>query len=139
MSTAYKDISAALSNHLNTISPKPAIAWENYPYTPVDDTLYVRETLLPGDVTAAAVGSASQDHTIGIYQVDVFSPLNRGKADAVAQADAIADHFKRGTILTYNGVNVRMQNVSRGTGQMDGGKYWQIPVLITFEVYTNAR
>lgn len=139
MSTAYKDISGALSTQLNAINPKPSIAWENDTFTPVDDILYVRETLLPGDVTAAAVGSASQDHTIGIYQVDVFSPLNRGKAAAVAQADAIADHFKRGTILTYNGVNVRLQNVSRGTGLMDGGKYWHIPILITFEVYTNAR
>lgn len=139
MSTAYNDIGAALTARLNTLSPAPSIASENYPFTPVADTLYVRETLIPGDVTAPAIGSASQDHTIGIYQVDVFSPLNVGKADAVEQADAIADHFKRGTVLTYNGVNVRLQNVSRGTGQADDGKYWQIPIQITFEVYTNAR
>lgn len=138
MSTAYKDISAALSARLNTLASAPPIAWENYVFEPVADTLYLRETLLPGDVTAAAVGSASQDHTIGIYQVDIFSPLNRGKAAGIAQADAVADHFKRGTILTSNGVNVRLQNVSRGTSSRDE-TYWHIPVLIIFEVYTNAR
>ena len=140
MSDAFKDISSALSARLDTISPAVPTAWENYPFTPTADTLYLRETCIQGDSDAAAIGVAAMDFTLGIYQVDIFAPLNGGKNVALEQADIVADLFKRATILTYNGVDVVITKVSRGAGAVDANStYWHLPIFVNFYSYTNAR
>tara|TARA_R110000868_G_scaffold402166_1_gene678280 strand:- start:341 stop:772 length:432 start_codon:yes stop_codon:yes gene_type:complete len=142
MSTSFLDISAALSVNLNTyaVANSVAVAWENAQYSPVTGTKYLRETLLPTETLQVELGTAGIDETLGIYQVDAFTPSasNLGKGEAIMLADGIADQFKRGSVLTYNGVNVRIRSVSRGTGAIDGS-WFIIPVFIAFKSYTQPR
>jgi len=137
--SVFLDISAALDGQLNTMVGIPPVAWENRPYDPINGTLYVRPTLLSGDVTQATLGASGTDSNIGIYQIDVFSENGKGKNEAVAMADTIADRFKRGTNLTYNGRVVRIRDVSRQTGINNTDGWYQIPVEISFIAYTSAR
>lgn len=136
--SVFRDIQAALDTKLNTISPKPPIAWENKTYNPVKGTLYIRPTNLPGDTVQAGLGDSGEDSTIGVYQVDVFAPGGKGKKAAVDQADTIADLFKRGSDLTYNGRTVRIQSVSRGSARNDSGWY-MLSVIIAYYSFTQPR
>jgi hypothetical protein len=65
--------------------------------TPDPIALHVRETLLPGAerVVTIARGAASAE-TIGLYQVDVFAPADRGTADVDAAVEAIRAEFVPG-------------------------------------------
>ena len=141
MSTAYRDISA-LSVNLNVYAAANSIsvAWENKKFNPVTGTKYIRETLLPADTVQAELGTTGMDETLGIYQVDIFAPTDSdlGKSEAINIADGVADQFIRGSSLTYNGVNVRIRNVSRGSGTVDGA-WFIVPIFISFRSYTTAR
>tara|TARA_R110000868_G_scaffold192553_2_gene437120 strand:+ start:592 stop:1023 length:432 start_codon:yes stop_codon:yes gene_type:complete len=142
MSTAFLDISAALSLKLSVYATANniAVSYENSQYTPVVGTKYLRETLMPADTSQAELGTTGMDHNEGNYQVDAFTPASSklGKSEAILLADGIATQFKRGAVLTYNGVNVRIKSVSRGTGVIDGA-WFMIPVFISFKSYTQPR
>jgi len=135
MSTVFNDIQAALDNRLNTISGGYDIAWPNVPYEPTANETYLRPTFLPAATEQVGLGDTGLDRTDAIYQVDVFTGAGSGRT---AIPDSVADHFKRGTTLTYNGTNVRISGVSILPATIDGS--WQIvPVSINFYSYTDAR
>ena len=137
--TVFLDITAALDGHLNTMTSVPPVAWENITYEPVVGTLYLRPTLLFGNTEIATIGdTTSTDQNIGIYQVDVFAEAGKGKNAAIVQADLVADRFKRGTEITYNGLTVRVKNVSMAQPVTVDGWY-QVPVEIEYESYSGAR
>tara|TARA_R110002126_G_scaffold150139_3_gene296237 strand:+ start:6461 stop:6895 length:435 start_codon:yes stop_codon:yes gene_type:complete len=143
MSTAFLDISAALSANLNTYAAANSVpvAWQNVQYTPITGAKYLRETLQPGDTKPSARGSSALDLTLGSYQVDAFTLASSklGKSEAIMLADGIADQFKRGTVLNYNGVKVTItDSPSFGTGSTDGA-WFIVPVHITFKSYTQPR
>lgn len=137
--SVFIDQSAALDSHLNSMTGKPPIAWENYSYEPVLGTLYIRPTLIPGDVNQSTLGSSGQDMSVGIYQIDIFAESGKGKNQAVTMADTIANHFKRGTDLTYNSRIIRIRGVSRQGGINNDDGWFQIPVEINYISFTEAR
>ena len=137
--SVFVDISAALEDHLNNMVGKPPIAWENFGYEPTTGTLYIRPTLLAGDVVQASLGDSGQDMSVGIYQIDVFSQAGQGKKEALEMADTIANQFKRGTDLTYNGRNVRIRNVSRQVAINNADGWYQIIIEISYISFTEAR
>lgn len=136
--SVFFDISAALDYQLNTMSSLPPVAWENKKYTPTQGTLFLRPVVLSGSTTTATLGDSGEDLSQGIYQVDVIAPASKGKNAAIVMADNIANHFKRGTVLTYNSRVVRVVNVQRRPAIIDGGWY-QIPVEIIYKSYTQPR
>lgn len=137
--SVFLDISAALDGRLNTMTGKPAVSWENVSYTPVNGTLYIRPTLLAGDTNQASLGDSGTDQNIGIYQLDVFAPAGTGKGAAIVMADTIANQFKRGTVLTYSGVTVRVKNASRQAAINNADGWYQVPVVVTYISYTQPR
>jgi hypothetical protein len=136
--TVFTDISAGLDGHLNTMTNKPPVSWENKKYKPVNDVLYVRPTILPADTDQASLGSNGQDLNTGIYQVDVLAPAGKGKKTAYEMADLIADRFKRGTDIVENSRTITVVRASRGTGFNDGDRYI-VSVSIEYRAFTQAR
>lgn len=136
--SAFSDIQSALDNHLNGMSSLPPVAWENRAFEPTQGTLYVRQTNLQGDTIQATLGESGEDETVGVYQIDIFSPQGEGKKEGIDMSDAIANRFKRGTVMTYNGVNVTVRSVSRGASINSDG-WFQIPITIVYRVHTAAR
>lgn len=135
MSTFFNDIQAALDTRLASMTGGYDIAWPNVPYEPAVDSTYLRPTFLPSATEQAALGDSGKDLTAGIYQVDVFTAAGSGRTTI---PDTIADHFKRGTNLTYNGITLRVRSVSILSATIDGS-WQQVPVSIDFYVYTDAR
>jgi len=137
--SVFLDISAALDGHLNTMTSAPPVAWANIDYTPTVGTLYVRPSLLPADTIQATLGDSGTDMNQGIYQIDVFAPANKGKNEAMVMADLIANRFKRGTDLAYNGRNIRVKSVSQAVATVNPDGYFQVPVKIIYISFTEAR
>lgn len=138
--SAFNDISVALNQRLQayaTANSKP-VAWENSGYVPTTGTLFLRPTVLPIETVQAGLGTNGQELHEGIYQVDVFAPTDQPKAKALAIADAIADYYARGLVLTYNGVKVRIGTASIGAGNRENSWY-QLPISIDYHSFTQAR
>tara|TARA_R100000951_G_C2598477_1_gene167399 strand:- start:64 stop:471 length:408 start_codon:yes stop_codon:yes gene_type:complete len=135
MTTVFNDMQAALDARLESMSGSYDIAWPNVPYEPEANETYLRPTFLPTETLQSSLGATGKDFTVGIYQVDVFTVAGTGRT---AITDSIADHFKRGTNLTYNGQTLRVQSVSISPAVIDGS-WQQVPVSISFYTYTDAR
>tara|TARA_B100000795_G_scaffold103354_1_gene76232 strand:- start:158 stop:568 length:411 start_codon:yes stop_codon:yes gene_type:complete len=135
--SAFTDISAALDARTNSLALPTA--WENIAFKPTTGTLYIRPTLIPAYTEQAGLGSNGLDEHVGIYQIDIVSTASLGKGEAIIKADVIADHFKRGLVLTYNGVNVRLSKTSRGIGKRDHEAFFTIPIFITYQSFISPR
>lgn len=130
----FIDISAALDKHLDDMTGKPDVAWENDAYEPVIGTLYVRASNLQGDSYA----ETEQDRTDGIYRLDIMSPAGDGKSEAMTMADLLIDRFKQDTEITYGSAKVTILTASRGNGFNDGSWY-SIILDIVYYAYTARR
>lgn len=135
MATYFNDIEAALMTRLSTLSSSPPVAWPNVEYSPTADTEYLQVNFLPVGTDQASLGTSGKDLTNGILQIDVVTPAGTGRTTTI---DSVADHFARGTTVSYNGVSVRVRSVSQSPAIFDGGWY-RVPVTINFYTYTEAR
>jgi|TARA_R110000822_G_scaffold50546_1_gene131899 hypothetical protein len=135
MSTYFNDIEGALMTRLSTLANSPAVAYPNINFEPTLGTAYLRANMIPVDTVQVSLGTSGKDETSGILQIDVVQPAGEGRSTL---PDNIADHFKRGTVMTYNGVNIRVRSVSISSPIRDEAWYF-IPVSINFQTYTEAR
>ena len=135
MSTFFNDIQGALRARLVSLPSSPPVAWENVDFNPNSNELFLRATSLPGETTQACIGDAGLDDHIGIFQVDVFIPDGKGRS---TWPDTVADHFKRGSVLTQNAVNVRITTVSISSAAKDEN-FYIVPISITYQAFTQAR
>jgi len=133
MSAAEKDINTALSVRLAELQTAgvPPVAWENAEYTPVEGTLYLRESFLPNIKDAVGVAHTSADDYEGLYQVSVMDGRGDRRFDAQEQARLISLHFPRGAEYTYNGVTVKITGTRLASAITEDGWY-QIPVTISW-------
>ena len=139
MSSLFLDISAALDKNLNDMAGKPdGIAWPNAEFTPTDGSLWVRPTVIMADTAGGTLGASVQGMYSGFYQVDVFAPAGEGKGEAYAMADLIADQFKRGTQLAYNGRTIECMQSTYLAARNDGA-WFVIPLQIDFYSLTTER
>ena len=93
----------ALEQHLNTLSPKWATAWESVAFNANATVPFQRVFLLPGVPVAEGVFRSSVVRHVGVFQVDVCTPIEGGPASGDARAAAIQQHYKRGTSLEIAG------------------------------------
>lgn len=138
MSTVFADIGAALDGRMNTLSGGSAIAWQNTVFKPTKTALYLKPTNLPVSAIQTGLGASGIDQHTGIYQVDVYAIAGKGRNAAEVKADAVADHFKRGTDLTYNGITVRLGDTSRNTGIIVDDRF-VISVSINYTAHVAPR
>jgi hypothetical protein len=136
MSTYSLDISAALDTKLLQFATANSVqvAYENSEFTPTVATMYLRATHLPADSLPIGIAFTSALDHLGIYQVDVIAPVDKGKGAAFVMADLLVTAFPRGD-LTYNGVKVRIKSASRQPGNRDGA-YYIVSVIINYQSIT---
>ncbi|MEJ8571228.1 DUF4128 domain-containing protein [Microbaculum marinum] len=100
----------ALVAWLKTVSFSPAlpIAWPNVDFDPPSEATWLRATWLPAETAPATLGEGGENRHSGLFQVDVFVPLEIGHIVPTEYAGAIARAFKRGSDFTSDGVTVRV-------------------------------
>lgn len=106
----FKNTKIALDSKLNALTGSTPIAWENIPYKPVLGTSYIRQTLIPAQSQDIDLGTLQLNQ--GIYQVDVFYPVNQGVATLLEKMDDIYDLFK-GAVLTVGDTKVNINSIAR--------------------------
>ena len=102
--TRISDVQQALDTRLSTVSGLPDVAWPNTKHEPAINTTFVRPTLIPG--SSATHNLIDEQSNPGIYQIDIYTPVGEGAAEALMLADDIYDHFARqdlsiGTVCLY--------------------------------------
>lgn len=120
---------------VTTMPSLPPVAWPNIEYSPNGTTLYLQPNILPVDTAQASLGTDGKDLTIGIFQIDVVAPAGTGRS---TMPDIVADHFARGTTLSYNNTIVKVRTVSIAPAMLEGSWY-RVPVTINYFTYTEAR
>ena len=135
MATYFSDIEAAFTVKMNELADRPAVAWPNVKFEPNGKKPHLRINVIPAETVQASLGSAGKDETNGICQISCFVPAGTGKSTL---PDIIADHFKRGTVLVYNGTRIRLRSPSIGVSVIDGAFYF-VPVSIPYQTFTEAR
>ena len=131
---SHRKISAALSTHLSTMPSLPSVAWENAPFDPVAGTVYLSENYLPATTTEVGLADDSSNQFIGVYQISVHASAGAYKLEAQTLADSVVAHFSRGTLLTYDAQNVRIEVSSIANAIQDGDRY-MIPVSINWRSF----
>lgn len=135
MATHFNDVQAALDSRLSTLAGGYTIAWPNIKFEPEASDTFLSPNFIPDDTIQVGLGENGKDETNGLYQIDVVYPAGQGRTSI---PDSIADHFKRGTVLAYNGVNVRVRSVSIAQAITEG-QFHFVPVTVNFQTYTDAR
>jgi hypothetical protein len=132
----YEYIAQALDIKLATLLGLPSVVQnENTVVTFPNTGLALEVFLLPGDTDIATLFPNAPSHETGVFQINVVAPVNTGRGAALALAQGIRDHYKAGTILQRNGVNVRLKKATIGPGISDGSKY-RIPVSVYYKTYS---
>ena len=112
--------------------PAASVAWENRAFAPGTARWY-RATFLPGEPRAAAVGVDAPNRQVGVFQVDVFDPTNKGDAIAAAEAERIAGSYKRGTVLSAGGVSVLIRKAYRTRGDNTDPAWYMVSAIIEWQ------
>ena len=120
---------------MNELANRPAVAWPNVKFESNSKKPYIRINIIPAETVQASLGADGKDETNGICQITIFVPAGTGRTDL---PDIIADHFKRGTALSYNGTSIRLRSPSVGPAIAEGAFYF-VPVSIPYQTFTEAR
>lgn len=100
---------------------------------------WIRPTILPGESAQSSLGDFGLNRHDGVFQIDVFVPKGIGWGPAKDRVDAVVSHFKRGTLLTADGISVRIVNTwpHRGVDVDDFPGWYMTPVTATFYSFTS--
>ncbi len=105
----FANIENALNTRLSTLASLPPTEWPNTEYTSVENTTWLRPTVLPAYTTLNTIGG-SQLHR-GIYQVDIFVPLEKGIDTLTTWMDNIFNHFKGDLDLVAGSDTILLQEI----------------------------
>ena len=133
---AILEIKRAAERHLNNLSPSIPTAWEGVSMTP-PTTIYQRVQFVPRSVQDPVLG-AGFHREIASFQVFVCAPVNKGTAEAIARAELIRNHFKKGTTFLESGIRIHVLRTPQVVGASVSQDRIVVPILIELvaEVYS---
>lgn len=111
----FSNIQIALDTTLATVPSVPPIAWSNVDYKSIIGTMFIRPTLLPANASMATLNGAQKN--IGIYQIDIFSPINVARSTSLALADRIKSTFTSSRVITANSDKIWILQIDLGKGE----------------------
>jgi len=128
-----KDTDKALDYRLSEYRSKYPIdiAYPSVSYEPRVGTAFLTIDYLHGESYQVELGTESDDRDVGIYQITLNTENNRGSLEASTIITQLKEFFKRGTVASYNGLNVRITNFSLGSYDSSGDWYREV-VNITY-------
>lgn len=133
--TTYSQIYSSLQAQLLTIDNLPARAAPNVPFKPVLGSPFIRDTFMPVESANGTIGVNGWEIPQGLYQIDVFYPVNVSTSVelALALADTIIETYQRATIPTAAG-SITITKAWQGMGRTHD-EFYHIPVMVRFSVY----
>lgn len=133
MTGVFSNIESALNTRLSLVAGLPAVQWPNAKYQPKEGTAFVRPTLLSAATELFRLDDGSLHK--GIYQIDIFMPLEKGNRDLNEIMDSIEEHFRAVRSLASGTNTVFIQAIGRGLAQRQESWYVSF-VEINYICYT---
>jgi hypothetical protein len=124
----FNNIQNALNTKLASIVGIPTVYYPNDNNEPTRGTNFVRPTLLPASSELYTINN--ENYHSGIYQVDIFTKLNKGTSEALLIADSIREAFNR-QVLTSSGTRVFIQNINMSRAERDEA-WWHVFLEINY-------
>lgn len=116
------------------LTPAHPIAWPNVSFTPPADSRYLRANELPSPTAGVSLAVDGANEYSGLFQIDVFGPLNTGSSAPKELAGAVVKHFKRGTRLDREGLRIDVMQASIGPALRDDPR-WMVPVTVRYRAF----
>ena len=126
----YQDIRAALVTHYQGLGLALPVQWENT--ESINDEQFIKFDFIPNVNGAATLGTNGADRHQGLLQLLIKKPIEAGPGDSLTLASTIVEHFKRGSVVSYNGVSVKIKNATAGGAYPSADKYIT-PITITWQ------
>jgi len=102
------------------------VAYPDVSYNPTVDTSYLKIDYLHGETSQVELGTESDDRAVGIYQITVNTEDNKGSAEVSKLITQLKEYFKRGTVASHSGLNVRVTGFNLGSYSSEGDWYREI-------------
>lgn len=136
MSSVFFDIEVAIQSKLDSIVGHPKIQYENdVEYKPALNTEYWRVTHFPTGSTLVTTG-AMQKHT-GFFQVDIFTPANKGIAALKVGMDLVYTEFNTTAIIYENNARVDIMGVGPSKRAQRDGAWFTGSIDIYYQCYAH--
>ncbi|MFD2248938.1 hypothetical protein FHS82_001054 [Pseudochelatococcus lubricantis] len=125
-------IAEALMGRLGAFTLAPAgpdlpIAWPGRVYKPVEDKGYLRATILRATPRRLTAGISLVEHK-GLFQIDMFWPINKGETEPLKVADKLAYHFRTG----WADCLVKLDDPPQIMTAWTDGAWFVVPVRIPY-------
>ena len=106
---SFIDTELAFEIRLKSITNIPSIAWPNVKFEPIIGTPFIVPTLSKTTTELYTLNGPNQYK--GFYQIDIYTPLNKGVKQMYDIADSIKTAFEANRTLTSNGQSVLVQEI----------------------------
>lgn len=126
-------IADILLTHLGTLTLAPAVpvSYPGIPFTPPSGT-YLEATIHQNTTLDHFIGDDSTSEYRGLLQVSVRTPAGAGIIAPMDLAGKVAEHFKRGTVLSKDGLTVRVLKTPDIAGPLQEPDRLHVPVTVTW-------
>lgn len=124
----FNDIQNGFNSKLASIPLIPIVYYPNIDKEPSRGVPFLRPTWLPSNSTIDDLG-VKQRH-VGIYQIDVFTPINKGTAANLTIIDQLYTSFLNQDIVV-NGNIIHVTNISIGRAEREES-WWHCFVRINY-------
>lgn len=134
--TIEGSIEAALFTRVASLvlSTAMPVAWPNLSFEPIL-TGYLMVTHLPNGNRRMFIGSGEPHQRLGLLQVSVFAPKNKGPTPATEMAGKVAEHFPCDLKLVSGDVSLRITKAPDVIQAMANDPFWHVPVRISYECW----
>lgn len=128
----FSKLKSALVQGAVTALAGTPLATENSPFNkPAAGLPWAAVFVMPSQPSVATLGTEGQDNHDGVMQLDLNYPVKTGEAAVTAKADTLADFFKAGVRLYYQGVELTILSCGRSRGrEVDG--FWRVSITISW-------
>lgn len=124
------EVQKALYQQSATALTGKDVAWPGKSFDPGSTAWYRVSFVTTEQPLAAEVGPAGRNRHTGMLQIDVFYPkANVGEGPVRQEGERIAALFKRGTVLSHSGQNVRITSCAAGRC-IEEDEWLHVPVKI---------
>lgn len=130
----FKFVQNAFDSKLSQAGNGIDIAWENFSFKPSINEPWLRPTLLMARSDMSDLDGTQGNS--GIYQVDVYFPLQRGVLSLLTKLDEIYDLFKESKTLISQDVQIILRAVSRKSSVIEESWY-KGSIEIAFNFYNS--
>lgn len=133
MTNVFTNIEACLNTRLSQLAGLPPVQWPNVDFMPTEGQTFLRPTLMPAAGKLSTVAGSYIE--TGLYQIDIFTPLNQGSYELTSLQDEIFNLYAGNKTITSNSVTVFVQDIVQGKGVREDGWYLGY-ITVYYQCYT---